>query len=386
MNILIVHNTYQLRGGEESVVAAEADLLQGAGHNVHTETVSNAEISSTVEKAKVFFSTPYDKRRKAWVRELVGRTKPDLVHIHNFFPLLTPAVHEAFAKLGLPVVQTLHNYRLLCAGAQFLRDGQVCEKCLHGSRAWGVVHRCYKNSLPGSLALVMMQERAFRHQTWSRHVHRFIALTDFARQKLVEGGLPADRIKTKPNFAAATELKPGPREGVLYVGRLSREKGVSVVLEAWRKRPNELLTIVGDGPERERLERAAPENVRFVGQLESEQVSQLMSRSKCLVMPSVWYETFGLTMIEAFSNGLPVVASRLGAMAEIVIPGKNGEHFRPGDPDDLFEKLSGLLADPGRLAALGEGARRDFDEKYSPAQNLDTLLAIYEEAREAAAR
>lgn len=383
MNILILHNAYQLRGGEETVVAAEAELLRGAGHNVHTEIVSNAEISGPLKKARVFFSTPYDIRRKLWVRELVGRVKPDLVHIHNFFPLLTPAVHEALTEIGLPVVQTLHNYRLLCAGAQFLREGKVCEKCLHGSRAWGVVHRCYKNSLPGSLALVMMQERSFRQETWSRHVHRFIALTEFSRQKMIEGGLPSDRIMIKPNFSADSRQKSAARAGALYVGRLSREKGVASLISAWKDIPYIPLTIVGDGPERARLERAAPENVQFVGEVPADEVGQLMSRANCLVMPSVWYETFGLSMIEAFAHGLPVVASRLGAMAEIVIPGRNGEHFRPGDPDDLRDKVLSLLTDPERLATLSEGARHDFEEKYTPARNLDLLMAVYEEARRA---
>ena len=199
MRLLIVHNSYQRAGGEDVAVAMEADMLRAAGHSVHLELVSNDSIVGFPSKVRTLLRTPYDPDRRAWMNDLIDRSGAELVHVHNFFPLLTPAVHETAARRGLAVVQTLHNFRLICAGAMLLRDGAVCEKCLTGTRLSGVVHRCYRGSLPGSIAVTAMQARAEREGTWQHSVHRFIALTEFARSKFIAGGLPADRIAVKPN-------------------------------------------------------------------------------------------------------------------------------------------------------------------------------------------
>lgn len=386
MNILVLHNAYQHRGGEDTVVAAEVELLRHAGHEVHLEVVTNDAIGTMQDKARAFLNTPYDARRKAWLTAICKRQNVDLVHIHNFFPLLTPAVHEAAAELGLPVVQTLHNYRVLCAGAFFLRDGQICEKCLSGNRAWGVIHRCYRNSLPGSLAVVRMQNRASHTGTWQRHVHRFIALTEFGKQKFVAGGLPAERIAIKPNFVPAPPaFSAGRRKGALFVGRLSPEKGVRNLIDAWRHMPDIPLTVIGDGPEFDTLKDIAPPNVTFAGRQTADRVASHMAQAEALIMPSIWYEGFPMTVVEAFSLSLPVIASDIGALGEVVVKGRNGAHFAAGNIQNLVETVSRLFADPQELHRLGLGARADYEGLYTAYANLDTLLDIYDSARREAA-
>ena len=380
MNIMVVHNKYQQRGGEDAVVEAELDLLRRAGHNVNVAIVSNDEVSGLPAKARTFLNTPYSAERKTWLNGLLAQHRPSVVHIHNFFPLLTPAIHEAASEYGSAVVQTLHNYRLLCAGALFLRDGHVCEKCLHGSSFWGAVHRCYRGSLPASLAVTQMQARAKRSGVWQRHVHRFIALTEFAREKFVEGGLPAERIVVKPNFVApAQEFPQLGRNGAIYVGRLSSEKGVALLLRTWRAFPHIPLTIVGDGPERQDLEAMAPANVTFTGALSTVQAREKMSQSQCLIMPSIWYETFGLTIIEAFSVGTPVLASRLGAMAELVDEGVTGLSFDPSE-NKLVDAIRAAFSDNGRLLQMGRAAASIYKDRYTPQANLAQLENIYEAA------
>lgn len=347
---------------------------------MRVERVSNDAISGAASKLRTFVRTPYDPARKKWMVTLLGKFKPDIVHVHNFFPLMTPAVHEAAAEMGLPVVQTLHNYRLLCANAQFLREGHVCEKCLGGNRAWALVHRCYRGSLPGSLALVRMQNRAFRNHTWNRHVHRFIALTEFARDKFIQGGLPAGNLVVKPNFVSGQTQESGQRQGMLFVGRLSVEKGADTLISAWHDLPEFPLTIVGGGPELDRLKSMAPANVTFVGQQSPDQVMQYLASAEALILPSIWYEGFPMTVVEAFSRGVPVIASNIGSLSEIIEPGVNGAHFRPGDPDDLVATVRQLKSNPTNLVALGKGARASYAEKYTPEMNLVQLENIYKDA------
>ena len=384
MNILILHNAYQQPGGEDAVVAAESALLRGAGHKVRVETVSNHAISGFAAKAATFLAAPYNPTRKKWLAALVDRERPDLVHIHNFFPLLTPAIHEAAAEMGLPVVQTLHNYRLVCANAQLLRNGSVCEKCLAGNRLWGVAHRCYRGSLPGSLAVVRMQERAFRAGTWHSHVHRFIALTAFARQKFVASGLPADRIAVKPNVVARISAPADARHGALFVGRLSPEKGVETLIKAWEQLPMFPLTIAGNGPELERMRALAPANVTFTVAQTPGEIALHMAKAQALIVPSLWYEGFPMVVAEAFAAGLPVIASNIGSLAEIVVPGRNGAHFVPGDAQDLVATVEALLANPATLQRLAVGARASYETHYTPETSLAQLERIYADAIEAA--
>lgn len=383
MKILLLHNAYRQRGGEDVVVEAESELLAAAGHTVFRETVSNDTIVGARDGLGLLLSSGYNRSSAEWLTRRLAETGAEIVHIHNFFPLLSPAVHEAASLHGAAVVQTLHNYRLLCAAGTFLRQGNVCEKCLAGSRLWGVAHRCYRHSLPGSLAVANMQRTGMQRGIWHQHVHRFIALTDFARGKFVAGGLPADRLAVKPNFVAAVEEGQEARGGGLFVGRLSQEKGGHILLEAWKALPQHHLTIIGDGPERSALERLAGPNVTFLGALPKDQVISHMRRAAFVAVPSIWYEGFGLTVIEAFACGTPVVASRIGSLAELVDDGVNGLLFSTGDPRALAAAAERLLSDPARALEIGRRARTTHAQLFSPGPNLVALEAIYDDARRA---
>lgn len=382
MNILLLHNRYQKRGGEDVVVEAETRLLASSGHTVRTEIVSNDQVVGPLAKFEAAARAAYDSRRAEWVRQLVLAHDIQIVHIHNFFPILTPAVHEGAARAGAAVVQTLHNYRLICSGAHLLRNGLECEKCVTGSKLWGVAHRCYRGSLPGSAAIALMQERAERRRTWHRYVHRFIALTAQNKTKFVSAGLPGDRISIKPNFVFAPMTGHfARREEVLFVGRLAREKGVHLILEAARAYPAITFRIIGDGPEAQRLRSAAPGNVSFLGQKNQDEVRIAMQTARMLLVPSIWPETFGITVVEAFAAALPVVASRIGALAELVENEVTGLHFETGNVGSLVVAIGRLLSSPEATERMGLRAQKTYEELYSPARNAVLLERIYQEAQ-----
>jgi glycosyltransferase involved in cell wall biosynthesis len=321
------------------------------------------------------------------LKNLLGMERPDVAHFHNTFPLISPSVYYACAEAGVPVVQTLHNYRLLCPGSTFLRDGKVCEQCLGRAVPWpSVLHGCYRHSRPATLATAAMLSVHGAIGTWRNKVGLYIALTQFARKKFTDGGLPAERIMVKPNFMVRD---PGFRaehgEYALYVGRLSEEKGPQVLLKAWARLGGHIpLKIAGGGPLREELSRgigaAGLTQTEMLGQVSSEEITCLLQRARFLVFPSVWYETFGLAIIEAFACGVPVIASRLGAMAEIVADGETGLHFTAGDDGDLAAKVEWAWTHPKEMEEMGRAARREYETKYTPEINYKQLMEIYQRA------
>lgn len=381
MKILMLHNAYQQPGGEDAAVANEAALLKKSGVKVSLQLVDNAQILGLAEKARTTMHVAYDARRRGWLRGLVTETKPDLIHVHNFFPLLTTAIHEEAHLLGIPIVQTLHNFRLFCAAATFERNGDVCELCLHHSRLNAIRYRCYRSSLIGSAALVRMQMRAVQGGLLPKTVSRFIALTEFARAKFIEGGLPAEKLVVKPNFLD----RPHPprkkaRTGALFVGRLSQEKGIHHLVRAWRRLPDIRLNVVGDGPLRASLENRAPSNVHFLGRLSSPDVEDQMRGAAVLIMPSTCYEGFPITIAEAFANGLPIVASGIGSLAELVEPGITGAHCMPGNDDSIVEVVRSIFASPDALREMSANTRRLFELRYTAERNFEILKSIYQEA------
>jgi glycosyltransferase involved in cell wall biosynthesis len=384
VNVLFLHNAYQQAGGEDAVVRNEAELLGRAGHSVVMEVVHNDRIVTVDDKMRTLWRARYDPSRVAWMDDLLRRVRPDVVHVHNFFPLLTTAVHQTAHRRGVPVVQTLHNYRLFCAAATFERQGSVCELCLHGSRHNAVLHRCYRGSLPGTAAVVAMQREAIERRRLVDNVDRFIALTEFARGKFIEGGLSYEKLVVKPNFLDRPARPPAdPRAGALFVGRLSLEKGVDRLVAAWRNLPDVALTIAGDGPLRGQLQQSAPANVRFLGRINSHDVEAEMRRSAALIVPSTCYEGFPMTIAEAFANGLPVIASRIGSLAELVEPGVTGDLCVPGDEADIAATVARTFADPAELVRMSCNARRTFEERYTAKSNLAMLESIYRDARQA---
>lgn len=377
MRVLVAHNAYQHRGGEDTVVEAEIALLRTHGHEVETYFRSNDDVRG--------MSAPALARQTVWsprtVRELetlLRRFRPDVIHAHNTFPLISPSLYWAAARVGVPVVQTLHNFRLMCLNALFLREGRVCEDCM-GRIPWrGVTRACYRGSPAASAILAGMLTLHRGLGTYRNKVARYIALNEFCRGKFIQGGLPAERIVVKPNFVDFAPPQPEPRGGVLFVGRLSAEKGVATLAAAMARSPDVHLRVAGEGPEAGLLDGA--NNVTRLGSLPGEQVCREMGRAAALVVPSIWYETFGLVVIEAFACCTPVIASRIGALADIVRDGETGLLFEPGNPRDLADKLAWAQANPERMVEMGRRARAQYEIEFSAEVNYRRLIEIYDEA------
>lgn len=380
MKILVAHNRYQGRGGEDVVFEAEVALLKGAGHTVETLQVSNDAIDSIAGRIRTVLSVADNPDGIRVMTEAIDRFGPDVVHVHNFFPLLSPAVFDVCRQKNVPAVVTLHNYRAICAGSMLLRDGRICHKCLDaGHQMWGVIHRCYRGSLPGSAASAYMISSHERRGTWTRPGLRMIALTSFARSIYVQAGFDADMIDVKPNFVSDPgEPDPAvPREGLLYVGRLSPEKGVDVLLQAAAE-SGVPLRIAGDGPEFAALRAKAPGNVNFLGALARPAVMAEMAKARALVVPSLWYEGFPMVVVEALANGTPVIASALGGLAEIVQDGVNGALVPSADVNLLKQSISAFTGDRALSDRCGQAARAAYLKLYTPRENLGQLEAIYQ--------
>lgn len=380
MKILVAHNRYRQSGGEDSVFESEVKLLAASGHEVDTLLVSNDDVASFLDKALTALRTVENPVGIAAMRQAIAKFRPDIVHVHNFFPLLSPGIYKVCGEAGIPVVQSLHNYRPVCASAQLFRNGQVCQLCLEGSPAWGVVHRCYRGSLIGSAAAARMIAVHRRRKTWQNDVDRFIALTEFGRRIFIEAGFPGDHIDVKPNFLEDPGAPPeGPRGGVLFAGRLAPEKGVGTLIDA-ASRYNFPLRIVGDGPEMDTLKSRAGGNVTFLGAMSRKAVLDEMRRAAVVAVPSLWYEGFGLVVVEAFACATPVVATRIGALAEIVDEGKTGLLASAGNSRELGEGLMQMLHDPALSRQFGQAGRQAYLSQYTPAINLKMIEAIYEKA------
>lgn len=381
MRILILHNRYQISGGEDVAVAAEHQLLLDRGHEVSLIEADNDAILGPLEKVRTAIVTPYNPARRRWIAGEVRRTGAQIVHVHNAFPRFSPSVLDGAADAGAGVVQTLHNYRTICANGLLLRDGSICEACV-GRIGWPAIrHGCYRGSVAGSAAVVAMQQAARWGKIWDRPGRRLIALTEFARDKFVGGGLPAGRIVVKPNFIDVAEpaASSDKRAGILFVGRLSREKGVDTLIDAARLMPRVAFTVIGSGPDEERLRAVAPGNVTFTGVLPNQAARLAMARASALVMPSIWYEGFPMTVLEAFAAGTPVIGARIGSLPEIVAE-EAGMLFTPGDPSSLAAAIAQLLSDPAAMTRMGQAGREHALALYGPSANAVQLEAIYASA------
>jgi glycosyltransferase involved in cell wall biosynthesis len=388
MKILIVHNTYQETGGEDFVASREAHLLIERENRVTEYQRHNDELRKQLGLAGTIsagITTVWSSHSYRAIEDILIRDKPDIAHFHNTFPLISPSAYYACEKAGVPVVQTLHNYRLLCPAATFFRDGKLCEECLGRMVPWpGVVHGCYRNSRLASSAVAVMLTVHRAMRTWQTKVDTYIALSEFARQKLIEGGLPAARIIVKPNFVSPDpKCKSHPGTYALFVGRLREEKGLRVLLDTWaRLETPTSLRIAGDGPMRAEIARLLQEEkierVELLGPVSHTEIIALMHGARFLLFPSIWYEGFPLAVVEAFACGLPVIASRLGTMSEIVDDGRTGLHFTPGDADDLAVQVEWAWNHPKEMEIMGRAARDEYETKYTSERNYKMLMDIYE--------
>lgn len=381
LRVLIVHNAYQHRGGEDSVAESEIELLRAHGHTVETYWRSNDEIAS-LGRAQAAMQTFWSSKTVRDIESLVTRFKPDVIHAHNTMPLISPSLYWVASRMEIPVVQTLHNFRLLCPQALLLRESKVCEDCV-GKVPWrGVVRACYRGSVvqSGVMALMLSGHRALG--TWQNKVSRYIALNEFARSKYIEGGLPADRIAVKPNFVDVPSLPAEARSGFLFVGRLSQEKGIQVLMDAIKLMPaGTRLRVVGSGPLEAQVRGVA--GVDFLGPLDAETVYREMRRAQALVLPSICYENFPRTIVEAFACGLPVLASDLGPIPGIVANHRTGILFPANNPTALALCLQWALDNSEDLAPMGAAARIEYESKLSPSVNYAQLVGIYQDAIQA---
>lgn len=379
MRILIAHSRYRsgAASGENRVVDDEARLLADAGHDVRVWDPL-PETGGAIAQARMGVDAVWSRSAAVAIRRMIGHWPADVVHLHNLFPTLSPAVIRAAAAASVPVVLTLHNYRLMCVPGTLLRDGQICEDCVGRSTPWpGVVHRCYRGSMLGSGALATSLTLHRRLGSFDR-VSLFLAVGTFVRNKHVEAGVPADRIRVKSNFAWPIGRREGRGDYSLFLGRLAREKGVETILEAWQEAPGELL-VVGDGPDAERLRRLAPSRVRFVGGVPASEVPLLIRRARALLLPSIWYEGQPRVVLEAYAAGVPVVATRIGGLEELVVDGQAGLLVDAGDVSSWAVALK-RISDDAECDRLGDGAFAEWTDRYTPERGLRGLEDAYADA------
>jgi glycosyltransferase involved in cell wall biosynthesis len=388
VKVLTVHNGYQQPGGEDQVFLAESALLESYGHRVVRYTTHNDQVAG-MNRLALAGNTVWNSGTYQKLRALIRQERPQVVHFHNTFPLVSPAGYYAAKAEGVPVVQTLHNYRLLCPNALFFRDGGVCEDCMGKAVPWpGIVHKCYRGSraASGVVAAMLTTHRVLR--TWTEKVDVYVALTEFARRKFVEGGLPAEKLMVKPNFVYPD---PGPGEGcggyALFVGRLSPEKGVGTLLAAYQHLDKRSpLKVVGGGPLTQKVVEAASRHpyIEYLGYRPPEEVQALMKEASILVFPSEWYEGFSRVAAEAFATATPIVAAAIGASIELVEHGRTGLHFHPGDPEDLAAQIRWFFSHAEEHARMRREVRTEYEAKYTAQRNYQMLLEIYGSALERA--
>ena len=386
MKILIIHNKYKQFGGEDVAVESESSILIKNKHEVEILYFDNSPIDSHLSRIGSALGAIYNFSSARKVSKMIRQFRPDIIHIHNLFFIASPSVIYAAHKYKVPVILTLHNYRLICANALLLRNNQICELCTQKKfPVSGIRYKCYRDSAIESALVTGITGIHKLFKTWQNKIHTYITLNEFSRSKLLHSSLNISpgRMITKPNFV------PDPGEGnverenfFLFAGRIVKEKGVHVLLKAFANMPEHTIIIIGDGPEKGLLQegfRTYP-NIFFKGQMEKEMVTGYMKRCRAFICPSIWYEGAPLTIIEAFATGTPVIASRLGSMAESITDGFNGLHVTAGDADDLCAKIRSLVQETENNSMLYKNARQTYLEKYHADIHYNAILKIYENA------
>jgi len=381
MKVLQIHNFYQNPGGEDQVFAAEHNLLTSRGHTVVQYLAHNDAIGD-MPGIQVSLKTLWNNDTYQEVRGLIRREQPDVAHAHNTFPLVSPAVYYAAAAEGVPIVQTLHNYRLLCPGGAFFRAGRICEECVGSLVPYrAVLHRCYRDNRGASATVAGMLATHRMLGTWKKKIDQYIAITAFSKEKFVAGGLPAEKIAVKPNFLAQDPpVGDGAGDFALFVGRLSAEKGLPVLLDAWQNLGRSIpLKIAGDGPLREWVRERASSlaGVEPLGFCNRDVIMGLLREATCVILPSTCYEHLSMTLVEALGCGTPVVASALGTMKESIIDGVNGYHFKAGDSTDLSARVRDILSNRWKISEMRKTARDSYEKNYTAERNYILLMDIY---------
>lgn len=394
IRVVVVHNRYRSEqpSGENQVVDQETALLSDAGHQVSVFERCSDDIAamSPLRRAAVPLRVPWNRATRAELTAYLRAARPDVVHIHNTFPLLSPSVIASCVDAGVPVVATLHNYTQICAPGTFYRDGKVCTDCATRLPVPAIQHGCYRGSRLATLP-VAASMTANRRRWWS-DVTRFFCISNAQRELLVQAGMPRDRLVVKPNFV----VEPGLRrteagEHVLFLGRLTEEKGVRLLMTAWDALAaaggiGMPLLIAGTGPLSDEVSQWSHgrDDVRYLGLLGKAECRDITARAATVVAPSTWLETFGLVVVEAMAVGVPVVAAAHGGLGDLVEHGSTGLSHTPGDSVSLAESLRRITASVETNQAMGDAARERYEQEFTPAVGLDRLVSGYEAAITAA--
>lgn len=383
MKVLFVHNFYQVAGGEDAVYKNEKALLECNGHQVIEYTVDNMSIKSLWDKVGMIFSTIFSISQYRKIKKVLIENKPDVVHVHNYFPLISPAVFYACKKMNIPVVHTLHNFRAVCPTALLMFDGEICEKSINESAWWAVKKKVYRDSIFGSFILTCMVELHKKIGTWQQQVNRYIALTDFTKRKYIQAGWPEDKLSIKSNFIS----DPYNGEAILdkkggyavYVGRLSDEKGIDLILNAWAD-VNIPIKIIGDGPLNSLVKNNTNTKIEYLGLQSKDEVLEYIKNADFIVMASTCYEGFPMVLVEALACGTCALVPKLGGMAEIIEDGTTGLYFEAANGEDLSIKASWLAANSNSTQLMGVNARRAYLTKYTAITNYQQLKDIYQQS------
>ncbi len=385
MRILLIHDFYQQFGGEDAAVLADKTLLESHGQEVVLYTRENSEIRdfTLFDKLTLPAQAIYSWRTRQDLAKIIKQRRPDVAYVHNFLPLISPSVYHLLYSLHVPIIQVIHDFRFFCPNGWFFTQGQVCERCKGGNYLNAVRFRCYRDSYLSS-AIVASSIGLNRLGGMLEKIDAFVCLTNFLKQKLLEAGIRQEKIFVKPNFIDASQITPayGQGEYAIFLGRLSREKGIWTLIRAFQQLKGISLKIVGTGPMEAELRRFLIENdvtnVEIVGFKSGKEKWQLLAKSMFVVLPSEWYETFGLVILEAYAVGKPVLASRMGSLPHVVREGKSGLLFAAGESKDLAEKIGHMSNNPEEREAMGRYGRTLVETEYGPRKNYELLMEICE--------
>jgi glycosyltransferase involved in cell wall biosynthesis len=393
VRVLLVHNRYRSAApsGENRVVDTEQAALAAAGHEVALFGRSSDDIEgwSRAKKATLPARVVWSREARRGLAAAIGRFAPDVVHVHNTFPLLSPSVLYACRDAGVPVVATIHNYKLACASGDFFRQGAVCHDCAPGLPVPGARHGCYRGSRAATAPVVLAM--AAHRPAWRSLVSAYIFISAAQRDLLAGLSLPPDRVFVRHNLIPRRPAPEAAREPVVvYAGRLDEAKGARLLMAGWdcyragAGGAGLRLVIAGAGPLDQEVAAwaATRPSVELVGQLDRDQCSGLMARARGVLLPSAWEETFGLVVVEAMAVGTPPIASGHGSFPELINSGVDGVLFTPGDPADLGRVINDLEASPDQFEKYGAQARLTYEQRFDPQRSLDDLLKIYRYARE----
>ena len=385
MKILVVHNRYRIRTGEDNTFDQEVELLKKYKNEVLTWTPDNRDIKLTnfIDNAALGLNTIWSQSFHQTICQILDDFQPSIVHVHNIIPLVSPSIFYACKSQGIPVVKTIHNYRLGCPAVSFFRDGKVCELCLQKSLFQSIRYRCYRNSHLQTAAIAAMLQVHRWLKTWQNAVDGYIAVSQFLKDKLIEIGIPSQKIYLKPNFISANKSENTINQFgsyYIFVGRLIEEKGIRLLLQGYQLAKSQFpLVIIGSGELEDLVKKEAEKNpmIRYQGQQSKSQVLEWMQGAIALIFPSIWYECSPMTILEAYSRSLPVISTNIGSLAEMIKPHQTGLLFSPTTPQSLAKIIKKVESQPQEWIQLKQNLLGATNPIYFSELNYQCLMEIY---------